>query len=367
MKTRLTALLLALSMMLGLVSCGGQPVGEETSPATSQTPVESNGVEADNHYPVTVETYDQNGEIVEQTFEACPERVVSISQANTELLIALGLTDKIVATAHRFSPVYERMADEYNSIPFIAESGYPSKEVVLDQKPDLIVGWGSLFAEDALGAVSDWHERGVHTYLMNNTVSGLGNRTVDFLYDDIEKLGQIFDIEDDIRDQDLGPKERMGIRNQRTKPLVNQIFEEVKKIELGSVTNGLLKKALTYLHNHEGSLNVFLNDPEVPADNNGAERGFVNLARGRHNWMFAFSECGARAIATMNSMVQTALANQLNVNQYLKYCMEKLIPYQEEEEFPETILAELLPWQKDVQKACKAIDISQAVLALEDA
>lgn len=117
MKTRLTALLLALSMMLGLVSCGGQPVGEETSPATSQTPVESNGVEADNHYPVTVETYDQNGEIVEQTFEACPERVVSISQANTELLIALGLTDKIVATAHRFSPVYERMADEYNSIP----------------------------------------------------------------------------------------------------------------------------------------------------------------------------------------------------------------------------------------------------------
>lgn len=47
-----------------------------------------------------------------------------------------------MATAHRFSPVYERMADEYNSIPFIAESGYPSKEVVLDQKPDLIVGWG---------------------------------------------------------------------------------------------------------------------------------------------------------------------------------------------------------------------------------
>lgn len=60
-----------------------------------------------------------------------------------------------MATAHRFSPVYERWADEYNSIPFIAESGYPSKEVVLDQKPDLIVGWGSLFAEDALGAVND--------------------------------------------------------------------------------------------------------------------------------------------------------------------------------------------------------------------
>ena len=71
-----------------------------------------------------------------------------------------------------------------------------AKEVVLDQEPDMIVGWGSLFAEDALGPVSEWNDRGVGTYLMNNTVSGLGNRTVEFLYDDIETLGQIFDVED---------------------------------------------------------------------------------------------------------------------------------------------------------------------------
>ncbi len=121
---------------------------------------------------------------------------MSISQANTELLLALGLRDKIIATAHRFSPVYEPLAEEYNSIPFIAEKGYPAKEVVLDQEPDMIVGWGSLFAEDALGPVSEWNDRGVGTYLMNNTVSGLGNRTVEFLYDDIETLGQIFDVED---------------------------------------------------------------------------------------------------------------------------------------------------------------------------
>ena len=89
--------------------------------------------------------------------------MVSISQANTELLLALGLRDKIIATAHRFSPVYEPLAEEYNSIPFIAEKGYPAKEVVLDQEPDMIVGWGSLFAEDALGPVSEWNDRGVGT------------------------------------------------------------------------------------------------------------------------------------------------------------------------------------------------------------
>ena len=186
------SLFLALALALSLAACGGQTA---QSPAPTPTAVpESPAAEA--HYPVTITSYNENGETYTQTFDQCPERVVSISQANTELLLALGLRDKIIATAHRFSPVYEPLAEEYNSIPFIAEKGYPAKEVVLDQEPDMIVGWGSLFAEDALGPVSEWNDRGVGTYLMNNTVSGLGNRTVEFLYDDIETLGQIFDVED---------------------------------------------------------------------------------------------------------------------------------------------------------------------------
>ena len=186
------SLFLVLALALSLAACGGQTA---QSPAPTPTAVpESPAAEA--HYPVTITSYNENGETYTQTFDQCPERVVSISQANTELLLALGLRDKIIATAHRFSPVYEPLAEEYNSIPFIAEKGYPAKEVVLDQEPDMIVGWGSLFAEDALGPVSEWNDRGVGTYLMNNTVSGLGNRTVEFLYDDIETLGQIFDVED---------------------------------------------------------------------------------------------------------------------------------------------------------------------------
>ena len=186
------SLFLVLALALSLAACGGQTA---QSPAPTPTAVpESPAAEA--HYPVTITSYTENGETYTQTFDQCPERVVSISQANTELLLALGLRDKIIATAHRFSPVYEPLAEEYNSIPFIAEKGYPAKEVVLDQEPDMIVGWGSLFAEDALGPVSEWNDRGVGTYLMNNTVSGLGNRTVEFLYDDIETLGQIFDVED---------------------------------------------------------------------------------------------------------------------------------------------------------------------------
>ena len=103
---------------------------------------------------VTVTTYNQNGEEAEQTFTKCPERVVSISQANTEMLVSLGLSDLIVATAHRTSTPWPETAAEYESLNFLAMDDYPSKEVVLSLEPDLIVGWGSLFADDALGATS---------------------------------------------------------------------------------------------------------------------------------------------------------------------------------------------------------------------
>jgi len=176
----------------------------------------------DAHYPLTIESYNQDGVLVEQVFESAPERVVSISQANTELLLALGLGDRIIATAHRFSPVDPNYADEYNAIPFIAESGYPSREVVIDQDPDLIVGWGSLFADDALGAAEEWHARGVHTYLMTNTVTGLGDRTIEWLYEDIETLGQIFDIEE--RAAEL--IEEMQTRIAAVQDVVSQIPED---------------------------------------------------------------------------------------------------------------------------------------------
>lgn len=45
--------------------------------------------------------------------------------------------------------------------------------------------------------MQDWNERGIATYIVDNSASGVeGRRTVSRLYNDIEKLGEIFGIED---------------------------------------------------------------------------------------------------------------------------------------------------------------------------
>lgn len=204
MKKRLLALattaILCLSLCLGVSGCASS--GEDTSSSNStasNSTGESSQAEAsssESHYPVTVTTYDQNGEPVEQTFESRPERVISISQANTEILLYLGLGDLIVGTAHRTSTPWEPTAEEYESLNFLAQDAYPSKEAVIALEPDVIIGWGSLFAEDALGPVQDWNDLGINTYLMKNTVSGLGKRNFDYLIEDINNIGQIFDVEE---------------------------------------------------------------------------------------------------------------------------------------------------------------------------
>ncbi|MEA4892520.1 MAG: ABC transporter substrate-binding protein [Peptococcaceae bacterium] len=255
-SAKLIAIFLALLLLAATLagcgqSAGGPPqaagTGQNGSPAVSGGAAGDEGPSAADparpgtaqagdaslktQYPVTVETYNEDGEKIQQVFEEAPQRIVSISQANTELLIALGLTDKIVATAHRFSPVYEKMEKEYNSISFIAEQGYPAKEVVLEQNPDILVGWGSLFAEDAMGPVSEWTERGIHTYLMNNTVTGLGDRTVEMLYDDIAKLGLIFDVQDKAQAMIGDMKERIGAISQKVTQLPQEQRVDVVTVQ----------------------------------------------------------------------------------------------------------------------------------------
>lgn len=157
------------------------------------------------NYPITITNYDgyiesNKGAVVEQVFKKRPKRIYAVSQAVTELLISLGLTDDIIATSHAHSPVYAPLADQYNSIEFVGEGSYPSKEVFVSYSPDIIVGWGSLFSDKTMGSVLDWHEKDVNTYVMQNTVANLGDRNVYWILNDIENLGKIFDVQERARE-----------------------------------------------------------------------------------------------------------------------------------------------------------------------
>ena len=108
MKTRILAALLAISMLLSLAACRNasqvSSESENTSSDVGQTvSSEASSQEASpedtDYYPVMVEVYNNARELVPYTFEKCPEKTLVYGRNNVEILLALGLGDKIEMVA----------------------------------------------------------------------------------------------------------------------------------------------------------------------------------------------------------------------------------------------------------------------------
>ncbi len=86
---------------------------------------------------------------------------------------------------------------------------------------------------------------------------------------------------------------------------------------LGAVS-GALKKAVDYSLNRRKELEVFLEHGEIEISNNQAENAIRPVVVGRKNWLFSDTPEGAEASAIIYSIVETAKANQLNIEDMAK-------------------------------------------------
>lgn len=149
-------------------------------------------------YPLTIENFSISGEGGEwknkaQVFDKAPERVVANTQSAAEMLIKLGLTDKMVGVAALYGSVTPDVADDFAKIPVLSKE-YVGKELVVGASPDLVLGRGDLFADAdwGVGTVDGLNEMNIRTFLQTTNHKG----TLESLYSDITQLGKIFDVQD---------------------------------------------------------------------------------------------------------------------------------------------------------------------------
>lgn len=69
---------------------------------------------------------------------------------------------------------------------------------------------------------------------------------------------------------------------------------------------------LTYCRNQWDKLAVFLTDGRLELDNNRGERSIKPFVIGRKNWLFSNTAKGAKASATIYSIIESAKENGLN-------------------------------------------------------
>ena len=143
---------------------------------------------------MTITTHNYSKEPVEITFDKAPEKVVAIYQNSVETMLALGLEDKIVAAAGLDHDVKDEYKEAFSKVNYLEEFT-PSKETIIMEKSDFILGWYSLFDDKRLGDIDYWNESGVNTYISLN--SGVAEeRTIENEINDILNLGKIFNVED---------------------------------------------------------------------------------------------------------------------------------------------------------------------------
>lgn len=108
----------------------------------------------------------------------------------------------------------------------------------------------------------------------------------------------------------------------RSKPIVDEYFAWLNTAFFHP--SGNLKKAVTYAVNQKPYLCAFLEHGEIEISNNQVENAIRPLVVGRKNWLFSDSPEGAEASAIMYSLIETAKANELNVEQYLLHILTVL-------------------------------------------
>lgn len=162
-----------------------------------------NGFAAETRYPLTLRNCGRT-----LVFNKKPERVVSIGQNSTEILYALGLSDKVKGTALWFSDVLPQFADINRKIKVLAQNE-PSFESVVKERPDIIANhleW-TIGPQGSVASYEQFADVGIPVYTApadctakDNEAGGDGLRTqpftMDMIYQEITELAEIFDVQE---------------------------------------------------------------------------------------------------------------------------------------------------------------------------
>ena len=155
----------------------------------------------------------------------------------------------------------------------------------------------------------------------------------------LEYIGQLYGIEQQVAGQD--DHTRRQIRQACARPLLEAFHQWLTTQRLRVPQGSATAKAIDYSLKRWTALLHYLDDPQVPIDNNETENLIRPVALGRSNWLFAGSlRAGQRAGAIM-SLIQSARLNDHDPYLYLKDVLTRLPT------LPASRLPELLPhrWQ----------------------
>lgn len=155
----------------------------------------------------------------------------------------------------------------------------------------------------------------------------------------MEFIRQLYEVEREVKE--LSCAERLSIRQNRSKPIAELMYKWLMAHRPQIADGSAGARAMDYTTRRWTVLTLFLDDGQLPIDNNLIENAIRPIALGRSNWLFAGSLRAGKRSAAIMSLIQSAKMNGHDPYLYLKDALERLPTHKNH------LIQELLPhrWQ----------------------
>ena len=170
-------------------------------------------------------------------------------------------------------------------------------------------------------------------------------------YEAVSRIAAIYHLDNQMEGQPA--KVRKMYRQPNIRPLVEAFFAWAKEIQTkNQLSRGKTLDRINYCINQEVSLKAFLEDGDIPMDNNATESALRSFCLHKHTWKLIDSLDGANASAIIYSITETAKANNLNPFRYLEHVLTVLKDHQDDREY--SFIDDILPWSEKLPAICRS-------------
>jgi transposase len=134
----------------------------------------------------------------------------------------------------------------------------------------------------------------------------------------LDLIAEMYLVERECPKGPEGDEDRKKLRHKDSRPILDKIVEWFYRALPKCLPESGLHKALGYMVNMWPGLVLFLDNPQIPLDNNGTERAVRGPVVGRKNHYGSHSPRGTEVAATLYSLVESAKLNGLEPRLYLR-------------------------------------------------
>ncbi|GAB1405910.1 IS66-like element ISBthe6 family transposase [Lentimicrobium sp.] len=141
----------------------------------------------------------------------------------------------------------------------------------------------------------------------------------------LKLIRELYAVERQAKEQNLQAGQIRLLRQQKSKPLLDELYAWLKKQLTEVLPHSAIGKAVGYTLKLWPRLIIYIEDGRLNIDNNLTENSIRPVALGRKNYLFAGSHDAAQRAAMMYSFLATCKINDVEPFSWLKETSAKLL------------------------------------------